>query len=92
MPTELTLALRPQARLDLIDVTAHIREIEPDFLRRHRQALYYSYHTTAGYPEQRLCERLGYRRDALEAFFRSFQQLFPPEAGTATIDWSCARN
>ncbi|MFO7313830.1 hypothetical protein [Rhodothermus marinus] len=81
MPTELTLALRPQARLDLIDVTAHIREIEPDFLRRHQRALYYSYHTTAGYPEQRLCERLGYRRDALEAFFRSFQRLFPPEAG-----------
>lgn len=81
MPTELTLALQPQTRLDLIDVTAHIQKVQPDFLKRYRQALYYSYHTTAGYLEQRLYERLGYRREALEAFFRIFQQLFPPEAG-----------
>ncbi|SHK10439.1 hypothetical protein [Rhodothermus profundi] len=81
MPTELTLALQPKTRLDLIDVTALIREKWPDFLHHYRQALYYSYHTTAGYLEQRLCERLDYRRDALEAFFRTFQRLFPPEAG-----------
>ena len=81
MPTELTLALQPQTRLDLINVTAHIQAVQPDFLQRYRQALYYSYHTTAGYPEQRLCERLGYRREALEAFFRTFQRLFPPGAG-----------
>lgn len=81
LPEALRLTLRPQSRLDFIDITALLYKQAPAFLQTYRYGLYYSYHTTAGYPEQRLCERLGYRREALEAFFQTFQHLFPPEAG-----------
>jgi len=79
-PEALTLTLHPQSRLDFIDITPLLSQQAPAFLQTYRYGLYYSYHTTAGYPEQRLCERLGYRREALEAFFQTFQRLFPPEA------------
>ena len=74
--SELTLQLRPRSRLDVINVT----ERTGSLLSGHRKALYYSYHTTAGYLEQRLCARLNHDSHNLQRFVRSFQRLFPPNA------------
>jgi thiamine phosphate synthase YjbQ (UPF0047 family) len=79
-PTELTLELRPRARVDLIDVTRRVAEEAGDFFRRHRQALYCSYHTTAGYLDRSLSARLGHRRDCLDPYLKLFQELFPAGA------------
>ena len=78
--SEVTLELHPRQRLDIIDVNAHLQEQFGDVLAPHQKALYCSYHTTAGFLEQRLCERLGYSRDSVHAFLEPFQQLFPPGA------------
>ena len=48
---EVTLELRPEARLDVINVTERITQQCGDLLSRYPKALYYSYHTTAGYFE-----------------------------------------
>ncbi len=77
---EMTLELRPEARLDVINVTERIRQQFGDRIFRYPRALYCSYHTTAGYFEQSLCERLNYSADSLQAFVQSFQKLFPPNA------------
>ena len=75
---ELTLELRPRARLDLINVTKWITECFGDFCSTYPKAFYCSYHTTAGYLEPDLCAKLGHRADSLQAFVKSFQALFPP--------------
>src|SRR5690606_19476757 len=77
---EITLDLTPRKRLDLIDVTAQLRRTYGDVLSSYQRAVYYSYHTTAGYLEQSLCARLRYNRESLQDFIQSFQTLFPPGA------------
>jgi len=79
-PKEITLALLPQARLDVIDVAQRIAMEFGDFLSRYRKAVYCSYHTTAGYLEQSLCARLHHSREHVAPFIRAFQKLFPPGA------------
>jgi hypothetical protein len=79
-PTELRLTLDPRGRFDVIDVAGRIQAEFGDVLRRHRGALYCSPHTTAGYLEQRLAERLLDHRDRLSLFFKAFGAVFPPEA------------
>ena len=74
---EITLELRPESRLDVINVTERITQQSGDRLWKYPKALYCSYHTTAGYFEQSLCERLNYSVDSLQAFVQSFQELFP---------------
>src|ERR671915_32055 len=76
-PTELTLTLAPQRRFEAIDVNRRIAEEAGDILRRHRRALYCSFHTTAGYLDQSLSVRLHNNRDLLSKFFRAFHALFP---------------
>jgi hypothetical protein len=75
--------------LDVINVT----ERTGSLLSGHRKALYYSYHTTAGYLEQRLCARLNHDSHNVQRFVRSFQRLFPPNADYWHDDiaagWSC---
>ena len=78
--SEVTLALRPERRLEVIDVTKHIEEQYGDVLHRHENAFYCSYHTTAGYLDQRLSERLDYDPESIRVFLQPFQQLFPPDA------------
>lgn len=78
--TEVTLALTPRERLDLIDVADRLQEEHGDVLSPHEKALYCSYHTTAGYLEQGLCSRLGHNRESLRAYLESFQTIFPPDA------------
>lgn len=77
---ELTLELRPRTRLDLINVTKRITERFGDFFSAYPKAFYYSYHTTAGYLEPDLCAKLDHCPDSLQAFVKSFQALFPPDA------------
>ena len=76
-PTELTLTLAPQRRFEAIDVNRRIAEEVGDLLRRHRRALYTSFHTTAGYLDQSLSVRLNHRHDLVSQFFRAFHALFP---------------
>ncbi len=76
-PTELTLTLAPQRRFEAIDVNRRISQEHGDLLRRHRRALYTSFHTTAGYLDQSLSVRLNHRHDLVSQFFRAFHALFP---------------
>jgi thiamine phosphate synthase YjbQ (UPF0047 family) len=79
-PAEINLELAPAARVDVIDVSRLIADRFGDAIARYPKALYCSFHTTAGYLDQPLCNRLNYRADSLQAYVRAFQQLFPPEA------------
>ena len=76
-PTELTLTLAPQRRFEAIDVNRRIAVEHGDLLRRHRRALYTSFHTTAGYLDQSLSVRLNHQHDLVSQFFRAFHALFP---------------
>ena len=74
------LALTPKSRLDVINVTQHLKSQFGDLVSRYRKALYYSYHTTAGYFDRSFCARLNHDCDSLRAYVESFQNLFPPNA------------
>ncbi len=78
---EITLDLTPRVRIDIIDVAARVSEQYGNVLQDYRKTLCCSFHTTAGYLEQRLCARLGHRKRQLGQFIRVFQKLFPPNAG-----------
>ncbi len=79
-PVQLTRQIVPQNRVDVIDVCDLIRQRFGEVLGRYRKAVYYSYHTTAGYFDQRLSARLNHSRDSVHDFVCSFQTLFPPNA------------
>jgi thiamine phosphate synthase YjbQ (UPF0047 family) len=79
-PKEVSLALVPRARFDVIDVAKRLAQESADLLSGYRKALYCSYHTTAGYLEQSLCARLRHSRERIAPFIRAFQKLFPPGA------------
>jgi thiamine phosphate synthase YjbQ (UPF0047 family) len=76
-----TVELSPSSRFDVIDVRAAIEALYDGVLERFRRVLYFSHHTTAGFLEQRLAHRLHDRREGVDGFVRSFQQLFPRGAG-----------
>ncbi|MGQ4809235.1 hypothetical protein NKDENANG_02650 [Candidatus Entotheonellaceae bacterium PAL068K] len=78
---EITLDLTPRARFDIIDVAARVSEQHGDVFQDYQKTLCCSLHTTAGYLEQRLCARLGHGKKQLDQFIRTFQKLFPPNAG-----------
>ncbi|MEO5761765.1 MAG: hypothetical protein ABIR28_05565 [Vicinamibacteria bacterium] len=77
---EFSLSLTPAARYDAIDVTGRIAAHFGDVLARHSRALYCSLHTTAGYLEESLANRLLRRDGQLVHFFQPFQTVFPPGA------------
>lgn len=77
---EFTLELKPSTRIDVIDVQDRFRESFGDCLKGFRKALYYSYHTTAGYFEETLCARLDHDPDLVRRFVDSYHRLFPPGA------------
>ena len=79
-PSEVTLELEPARRFDVIDVNQRAEAQAEDFFARHRKTLYCSYHTTAGYLEQSLCERLGRQPSQVRGFLEAYQRLFPPGA------------
>ncbi len=78
--TEVTLELTPSTRFDLIDVADRVDDQFGDILSRYPRALYCSYHTTAGYLDERICAELDHSPTSLQQFIRSFQELFPPNA------------
>jgi len=78
--TEITLTLRPTTRFEIINVSDLIRQQCSELLQSYQKAVYYSYHTTAGYLDQKVCSRLNYDSDSVQAFVKSFQKLFPPNA------------
>ena len=79
-PQELSLALSPESRFDMIDITRLAAEHLKEDLDRYRRAAYCSFHTTAGYLEQSLCSRLQYNRDRITAYINTFKELFPINA------------
>src|SRR5215831_2599662 len=79
-PAELHLTLAPQRRFEAIDVTSRIPPEALEILQQHRRALYCSLHTTAGYLEQSLSNRIGNDHQGVSQFFGSFHALFPPNA------------
>src|SRR4029453_2172940 len=81
-PTEIRLTLAPRGRFHVNDVTGWIQEEFGDALQGHREALYCSLHTTAGYLEERLAARLLEHRDRLSLFFRAFGAVFPPDVAS----------
>lgn len=80
-PVEINLDLTPGSRFDIIDVTEKISNVYGDLLKGYTMTTCCSFHTTAGYLEQRLWAELGYSRKRLDRFIRNFQVLFPPHAG-----------
>ncbi len=79
-PEEITIELKPETRLAVIDVSKRIFERHGDLLTPFRKLLYCSYHTTAGYLEQSLCARMNHRRESVQALVQSAQKLFPAGA------------
>jgi thiamine phosphate synthase YjbQ (UPF0047 family) len=75
---EAHLTLVPRGRFDVLDVTQHLEHEEGDLRLRHRNTLYSSMHTTAGFLGPRLAVRVAQHRDELAPFFRAFRILFPP--------------
>lgn len=79
-PTEVSLELHPDSRLEIVDVRDLVRERHEPLLREFPRAAYSSYHTTAGFVEPTLAARLDHDEDAISEYIRSFQSLFPPQA------------
>ena len=77
---EIRLELTPKSRFDIIDVTKHIDSHHDNFFAEYDKAIYCSYHTTAGYLEQSLCDKLDHNSDSVKNFLHPFQELFPPRA------------
>ncbi len=77
---EIRLELTPKTRFDIIDVTEHVNSNYDGFFAEYDKALYCSYHTTAGYLEQSLCDKLEHNSDSVKNFLHPFQELFPPRA------------
>jgi hypothetical protein len=78
---EITLEIRPSARFDVVDVRRRVLETHGRTLEAFPQALYYSFHTTAGYLDQRTVWRLNLRRNGVTPYLRRFQTVFPEGAG-----------
>lgn len=79
-PSELTLSITPKSRFDIIDVADRVRTQAEDFFLEHRKSAFCSFHTTAGYFEQSLMDRLHNDPEAIQRFIHSFQKIFPEDA------------
>ena len=80
-PVEVALGISPRARVDLVDVRKRVSETRGDVLETFPQALYCSFHTTAGYLDQGLATRLNKKRNGLAHYLGFFRNLFPEGAG-----------
>lgn len=79
-PIELTFEFQPGARFDVIDVREYLGDSR-QHLARYPQALYCSFHTTAGYLDQALVSRLSQRELGIKSYIHLFQTMFPADAG-----------
>jgi thiamine phosphate synthase YjbQ (UPF0047 family) len=80
-PLELTLELRPRARVDVVDVRALAARTYGDALEGYSHCLYSSRHTTAGYLPQSLAARLTARSRNIRPYLDFFRTIFPEGAG-----------
>lgn len=80
-PAEITLGLTPRSRFDIVDIATKISDQYGDLLKNYRKITCCSFHTTAGYFEQRFCAKLGYSKKQLDQFIRIYRTLFPQDAG-----------
>ncbi|HCH37488.1 MAG TPA: hypothetical protein DEU67_05645, partial [Acidobacteria bacterium] len=80
-PAQVTLAVSPRTRIDVVDVRARAASAHGDLLEHFPRALYYSFHTTAGYLDQGLAKRLNRKRDGVAPYLSFFQALFPEGGG-----------
>jgi thiamine phosphate synthase YjbQ (UPF0047 family) len=76
-PSQLTIHFQPDRRLDVIDVNQHVEADTAGFLDAYQKALYCSYHTTAGYLEETICNRLDRHPEQVQEFLAPFRELFP---------------
>jgi len=79
-PTQFHLQIKPDTRFAVINVKRRIEQFYGGVLDKYRRALYCSFHTTAGYLEESLCDNIGHQEEHLEPFISTFKKLFPPEA------------
>ena len=80
-PAEVALTIQPRARIDVLDVRRRVSETHGDVLEPFPQALYSSFHTTAGYLDQSLATRLNRKRGGLGSYLSLFRKVFPEGAG-----------
>jgi len=78
--TAVNLQLIPKARLDVINVNDQLAERLGDLLFKYGKAVYYSYHTTAGYFNQSFCAQLNHGCVSIRAHVQSFQKPSSPNA------------
>jgi len=76
-PSQLTIQFQPEQRVDVIDVNRRVEAETTGFLQSHDEALYCSYHTTGGFLEETICNRLDQCQDQVHEFLAPFQELFP---------------
>jgi thiamine phosphate synthase YjbQ (UPF0047 family) len=79
-PSEVSLEISPAARVDIIDIRRLLSTMHADVLNVFPRALYCSFHTTAGYLEQGLANRLEGSQQGLADYVRVFQTMFPEGA------------
>ncbi len=77
-PVEVSIEVTPGARFDVINVRDHALALRGK-LKPFPQALYCSYHTTAGYLDQGLASRLR-ASTGIHEYMRLFQTIFPEGA------------
>lgn len=80
-PLKIILQLIPKARFYLTNVSDKITEQYGSLLQNYHRLIFCSLHTTAGYLEEGFCAKLGYNEGRLRQFIRSFQGIFPQNAG-----------
>ena len=76
-PSQLTIQFQPEQRVDVIDVNRRVEAEATGFLQSHDEALYCSYHTTGGFLEETICNRLNQCQDQVHEFLAPFRELFP---------------
>jgi thiamine phosphate synthase YjbQ (UPF0047 family) len=79
-PQEFSIDLLPEHRFEITDISKKIKEKLKEEINRYRKATYCSLHTTAGYLEQSLCNRLDNQIDNIRSYIKAFQHLFPDNA------------
>ena len=79
-PAEITLELVPENRFSVIDVNKQVVARGGDHLLSYPKALYCSFHTTAGYFDQRLWDSFEHCSQSMRAYVQSYRNLFPAGA------------
>ena len=77
-PLDLTLELAPKARFDVVDLRSHFAA-EHEALGAYARSLYWSFHTTAGFLDRSLTDRLSAQH--IPTYVDAFRTLFPEGAG-----------